>query len=582
MSSVDRSELTAAARALPIVRTADGARAGLLLAGIVACYVGVIAVRPLVAPDEFRYAEVPREMLSSGDWIVPRLDGALYFEKPPLGYWLTALSIRALGENPGAVRLPFALSTLLTAAIVLALARRYGSRTAAAPLAALAFLTSAEVMIVGTTAVLDALFSLGVTATLAALFVASEQRPGAARQGWLAASGAACGAAFLAKGFLAFAIPIGVAIPYLLWSRRSRELLRLPWTPLFVALAIAAPWSIAIARAQPDFWYQFVVNEHLRRFAGSHAQHAAPFWYFIPVVLAGALPWTSLLSEVARRRAASAASPLARFCVSWFAAPLVLFSASSGKLATYALPCFPPLFILLADWALALPRARLERHLGWIAAIAAALGAAAAVVLLALPAGLAAYYADDARAARALGVGAVLVSAAIAAAALRRPDAARRGAAIAAAAALALVAAALAFPSGNVSKAPERWLAQRVARIPADAIVVADRHLLHAVCWQLRRADVIVLGSPGELDYGLAQPDQRGRWVKEQQLAELIRDPERSRAVVVIGRTGRTTLPADLTPDRAETSDEALFGVYDPPTRPSTGPSPRTSARSDP
>src|SRR5258705_2707091 len=184
MSILNGTGEPAIARWLP-ARAAARARVleGLLLAGVVACYLAGIAVRPLVAPDEFRYAEVPREMLASGDWIVPRLDGVLYFEKPPLGYWLTAMSMRAFGEHAAAVRLPFALSTLLTATIVIALARRYGSRAAAAQLAALGFLTSAEVMILGTTAVLDALFSLGVTAALAALFVASEHRPGAARQG---------------------------------------------------------------------------------------------------------------------------------------------------------------------------------------------------------------------------------------------------------------------------------------------------------------------------------------------------------------------------------------------------------------
>jgi 4-amino-4-deoxy-L-arabinose transferase len=563
------------------VRVADRARAGLLLAGIAACYVAVIAVRPLVAPDEFRYAEVPREMLASGDWIVPRLDGVLYFEKPPLGYWLTALSIRALGENPAAVRLPFALSTLLTAAIVYALAYRYGSRSATAPLAALAFLTSAEVVIVGTTAVLDALFSLCVTAALAALFVASEQRPGGARQSWLAISGAACGAAFLTKGFLAFAIPIAVAVPYLVWSKRSRELLRLPWTPLCVALAIAAPWSVAIARAHPDFWQQFVVNEHLRRFAGSDAQHSAPFWYFVPVVVVGALPWISVLVDAVRQRAASTGSPLLRFCVCWLVGPLLIFSASSGKLATYALPCIPPLFILLAEWAFALPRARLARHLGWVAGIAAVLGAIAAVVFLVLPLGLSAFYAEDAAATRTLGVGAALVAASIAASAIRRSDAMQRAAVLAVAASLGFVVAALVFPSGNIPKTPERWLAQRIGAIPPDAIVAADRNFLHAVCWKLRRADVLVLGGKGELGYGLAQPDQRTRSIQVHQLAELIRDPARTRSVVVIGRARRTLLPVGLTPDRTETSGEAVMGVYDPQPRIDVGPSPSASARSD-
>jgi 4-amino-4-deoxy-L-arabinose transferase len=566
MSTAETSELAASARsASGSAAVRAGWAAALLLIGLAACYVAGVAARPLVAPGEFRYAEVPREMLASGDWVVPRLDGVLYFEKPPLGYWLTALSIEGFGPYPAAVRLPFALATLLSAAIVFALVRRYGAGASAARLTALAFLTCVEVSAIGTTAVLDPLFSLGIAGTLAALFVASEHPPGAARRLWLTASGAACGTAFLTKGFLAFAIPISVAVPYFVWSRRSRDLLRLPWIPLVVALAVAAPWAIAIAHDAPDFWHQFVVNEHLRRFAGDEPQHPAPFWYFLPVLAIGALPWTSLFAHALGRRAEIAASPLLRFCACWLVVPVVLLSAAEGKLSTYVLPCFPPLFILLMDGALAAPRARLARHLAWIAG---ALVVLALVVAIALPSPLPAlteYFDASEGWKRALGALGALAAAAIAASALRARASGARATAIAAAFALALGVAALVFPTGEVSKTPARWLAEHVDPVPPDAIVVADRNLVHAVCWHLRRDDVHVLWSAGELFYGLQQPDQRGRWLDYRRLEALIRDPARTRPVVVIGRTGRSFLPAGLTPDRADTSRAAFFGVYDPP-----------------
>ncbi|HKA15271.1 MAG TPA: phospholipid carrier-dependent glycosyltransferase [Myxococcota bacterium] len=567
MSSLGASEIAGSVRSLSAGANRARALAGLLLLGIAASYFATIGARPFVAPDEFRYAEVAREMLASGDWIVPRLDGVLYFEKPALGYWVTALSIRAFGENPFAVRLPFVIATLLTAAITFGLVRRFGSGGRAAGWAALGLLTCAEVAVIGTTAVLDALFSLGVTAALAALFAAMQQPSGAARQRWLVASGGACGAAFLTKGFLAFAIPICVAAPYLVWSRRSRELLRLPWIPLAVALAIAAPWTLAIARAQPDFWHQFVVNEHLRRFAGADPQHDEPIWYFLPVLAAGALPWTSLLAPALRRRAALAATPLSRFCACWLIAPVILLSASSGKLATYVLPCFPALFVLVAEAAVAQPRLDLSRRLAWIAAALAALGVAAAAVLLWPPSALAGYYDAAEPGTREIGAIAVLAAAAIAASALRWPDPAPRAAAIAAAVSLGFATAGVAFPTGEVSRTPGRWLAERVAPVPADAIVVADRNLVHAVCWQLRRSDVRVLWSAGELYYGLERTDDRERWLNYQQLDALIRDPARARPVVVIGRSGRSFLPVGLTPDRSEIGLAAFFGEYDPPVR---------------
>src|SRR5262245_25480219 len=142
MSSRDRSEVVNRAACRAGSDTRFAVRSTWMLAVITSCYVAGVVARPLVAPDEFRYAEVPREMLSSGDFVVPRLDGVLYFEKPPLGYWLVAASMSTFGENAVAVRLPFTLATLLTAAIVFALTRRFGSGLFAARWAAIGFASS--------------------------------------------------------------------------------------------------------------------------------------------------------------------------------------------------------------------------------------------------------------------------------------------------------------------------------------------------------------------------------------------------------------------------------------------------------
>ncbi len=559
--STARREAGAAATRARVVR-------GLLLAGLGFCYVAGLGVRPLVAPDEFRYAEVPREMIASRDWVVPRLNGVLYLEKPVFGYWATALSIRIFGENAAAVRLPFALSSLLAAVIVFTLVRRYGPSGAWAHAAAIGFLTSLEVAAISTAAVLDALFSLAVTASLAAFFAATQRPQGVARQTWLAASGAACGVGFLTKGLLAFAIPAIVAVPYLIGSRRSRELLLLPWTPIAVALAIAAPWSVAIASAEPDFWRQFLVTEHLGRFlGGSQAHHAEPFWFYLPVLAAGALPWTSLLVPALRRRAALAAAPLARFAICWLAAPLCLLSLASGKLVTYLMPCFPPLFVLIACSAAAQPPARLERHLERIATAVGVLFAAAALALVSpLPAALgldAVLAADEAWKPYAAAAG--LVAAGTCAWAGRRaPSPAARATAIGAAVSLACALATVVFPTGLTHKTPEAWLATRVDPIPRDAIVVTDRHLVQPVCWHLQRDDVLVLWGPGELSYGLERPDQRARWLDDRALEALIRDPARTRPVVVIGRVHRSPLPPDLAPARSDVGRNAFFAQYDP------------------
>lgn len=488
------------------------ALAAVLLAALVICYLAGLGLRPLVAPDEFRYAEIAREMLASGDWVVPRLDGALYFEKPVFGYWLTALSLRAFGHDAFAVRLPFALATLAAAACVFGLVRRFGPGGRWALAAAAGFLSSAGVLAIGTTAVLDGLFALWVSASLAAFFTASEQPAGRARQIWLALAGVACGAGFLTKGFLAVVIPVCVAVPYLVWSKRSGDMLRLAWTPLIAALVTVAPWSLAIASADGDFWPHFFVDEHWRRFtAGSHAQHPQPFWYFLPVVLVGALPWTPLIPAICR---APIRRPLERFAICWLVAPLLLLSASSGKLATYALPCAAPLFIWMACAAAALPTERLAQSLR---RVAYGVGALAAVCGLGLLSPLATGLDLDA----VMGGGqpgprfhlaaGLLLAAALATPGARSSRVAVPGLGIGISLPLVYAIVTLSFPAVPLHKAPGDWLAHEVGAVPAQAIVVADRILVNPVCWQLRRSDVSLLGNPGELAYGLDRTDQGGR-----------------------------------------------------------------------
>ena len=119
-----------------------------ILPAIIGLYLLVFIVplqfRPLATADEARYAEIPREMLESGDWIVPHLNGLRYFEKPPLGYWLTALSMKAFGQTNFAVRFPSALCAGLTALLIGWLVRRQTRDTVWAVLSAIIYLTSID------------------------------------------------------------------------------------------------------------------------------------------------------------------------------------------------------------------------------------------------------------------------------------------------------------------------------------------------------------------------------------------------------------------------------------------------------
>ena len=343
-------------------------------------YLLLIGIRPLIMPDEARYVEIPREMLADHDFVTPRLNGLRYFEKPIMGYWLIAGAIRVFGENNFAARFVPAMSTGLAALIVLLLTAKMTGRREKGWFAAASFLLMPLVFFVGTTCTLDAIFSLFITATVAAFYCAMDGYMEKRRMQcalWLLATGAAAGCAFLVKGFLAFALPVVAVLPWLLWNmieeiaakkhsdrendtvfdpvRYVKAIFTLPWLPFVVALAVIAPWGILIHRAQPDFWRYFVVEEHFSRFGlmgEAKVEHPHGWYFFLLTLLWGAGEWFLLSPAIAlgfRKIGIKGESKSwFRFLICWFAGPFLFLSASSGKLPTYILPCFPPLAIMIS------------------------------------------------------------------------------------------------------------------------------------------------------------------------------------------------------------------------------------------
>ncbi|RMH45228.1 MAG: phospholipid carrier-dependent glycosyltransferase, partial [Gammaproteobacteria bacterium] len=361
----------------------------LLVLLVAAVYFVPLGIRPLFVPDETRYAEIPREMLASGDWVVPHLNGLDYFEKPVLGYWAHALSQAVFGATRFAVRFPSALAAVLTGLLLLLLPmpRPESDCRQPDPLASLLHLSCIAVVGIGTFVVLDSLLTFFLTLTLVAFFRATEEPPRSSRERlWLTAAGIGCGCAFLTKGFLALAVPVLVAGPYLLWQKRFRDLLRLPWLPLGVATLVALPWSLLIAQRAPDFWNFFFWHEHIQRFFSQHAQHAKPVWFFLAFLPVMALPWSflagSIWSGVRGPAIRNGEKRLVGYYLCWVLFPLLFFSASKGKLPTYILPLFPALAGLTA-WALrrylASGRVRSLTIGSWLA------GAFFGLLLLALP-----------------------------------------------------------------------------------------------------------------------------------------------------------------------------------------------------
>ena len=328
----------------------------LFLLFFAAVYLIPLGGRPLVTPDEFRYAEIPREMLASGDFVVPRLFGEPYFEKPVLGYWMTAAAFSVFGVNPFAVRLPAALGTGLTALFVMLWVFSAMHDRRQALLAGLMYLGCGMVYALGVFAVLDSPMTMcGTAAMVCAFGYLQRERPASVRAILLALCGVFCGLGFMTKGLPALAGPVLGSLGYVLIEKRWKELFLMPWLPLLFAVLVVLPWGIAVHRADGDFWRYFIEVEHLQRFSsGGGSQHPQPWWFLLPFFFGGVFPSALLLSAGAGsfravvRRMASV--PLYRFSLFAAVLPLILFSCSSGKLPTYILPCFPQAAVLMAGF----------------------------------------------------------------------------------------------------------------------------------------------------------------------------------------------------------------------------------------
>jgi len=322
-----------------------------LAVGVAVIWLGILGVRPLFNPDEGRYAEIPREMSSSGDWVIPHLNGLAYIEKPPLQYWGTALSYRLLGANPFAARLYTALTALATLVVVGGVARRLWGAQAA--WRARAVLTGMLMFVMlGQLLTLDMSLTFYMTASLAAFLLAqSAARP----QRWMLLAWAAAAGGVLTKGLVAAAIPAAVLMLYSLYTRDVApwRRLNLRWgLPLFLALTV--PWHALAALRLNDFLQFFFVHEHLARYLTPVADRQEPWWYFGGVFLAGSVPWTvpslRVLGTAWRRRAPPAGLDFQPtvFLWIWVIFIGVFFSLSDSKLMPYILPVMPALALLIA------------------------------------------------------------------------------------------------------------------------------------------------------------------------------------------------------------------------------------------
>lgn len=477
-------------------------------------------------------------MVASGDWIVPHLDGVRYFEKPILGYWLVAASISLIGENNFATRFPSALATGVTAAIIYLLIVGHYQCRRVGLLSAAAYLTCLSVFGIGTANILDSVFAMFMTAALAIFFFAYQRDQSRRRNRDMILGGIFTGLAFLTKGFIAFAIPVLVIVPFMLWEGKGKALVRTFWLPVLSACLVILPWTVMIHLRESDFWNYFFWTEHIRRFIGHDPQHPEPVWFYLLHIIWGALPWIvffpAALIGLSKK---SLREPFIRFVICWFIFPFLFFSISRGKLITYILPCYPPLIILIIFGTVEyFARGRQKMVNGGIRTLVGILillfTGLITFQISGFPIGKFFHRLENWKWITAAGglliwTGFLLLSA-------RRKKPLIKLFLFCISPVFFLFITHYIFPeAAQAGKAPEEFLRKNLKAINSKTILVSDSYCAPALCWISGRNDVLLLESEGELEYGLNYNDTSGKLLSFKEFINMIRSVDENERVIL-------------------------------------------------
>ncbi len=353
-------------------------------------YLGFAFLRPIFNPDEGRYSEIPREMIASGDYVTPRLNGLPYFYKPPLFYWLQCVSFKTFGFNRTSIRLASSLMAVLGVCLVYVVGRFFHSRRAGLFSSAI-LATTLFYYAIGQIVTLDMTVSVFISAALLA-FIVAIKRSGIWRDILVVSFWIFCALAVMTKGVIGVMIPCVVAFLFVVFSGickffssiSSRDFIS-NLIGIIAFCAIVLPWHIAVCEANPAlpsaeglfsknpvgqgfFWYYFI-HEHFLRFVDpSTSLREQPFWFFIVLAPVGFIPWIFILPRAIKTFRASADASLKDFvvfCAVWIMFVVGFFSISSSKLVPYITAIYPALALLIGIFFAqvwnSLPKMRVEK-----------------------------------------------------------------------------------------------------------------------------------------------------------------------------------------------------------------------------
>lgn len=333
----------------------------LLLAATFALYLYGLGRAPFVGPDEPRYAQVAREMFERGDFVTPTLAGHTWFEKPALLYWGMMAGYGVFGVSEFSARLVSAGAGLLTVLFVGWLAMRAergsvsdmdGGASGFGLVGTAVMASSVGLIVFARGASFDILVTMTITATLAFFFAAESEEKSRNKFWLLCGFYAGVGLSLLAKGLIGVVIPGGVIALYYILRRRWPPLLQLGvlWGPL-VTIGVAATWyAPVVAEHGRTFVDEFFVEHHFARYVSNKYRHPQPAYFYLPILLLLALPWTAfLVAALVRVRrwewsgngVNGATERLRLFALAWLIVPVAFFSLSGSKLPGYILPALP-------------------------------------------------------------------------------------------------------------------------------------------------------------------------------------------------------------------------------------------------
>jgi 4-amino-4-deoxy-L-arabinose transferase-like glycosyltransferase len=308
-----------------------------------------LSLSPLFDLDEGAFSEATREMLQSGNYLTTYLDGALRFDKPILIYWLQAFSVKLFGLNEFALRLPSAIAGLLWAFAIYAFSKKeFGQRVAY--YSTLFMLSALQINIITKAAIADSLLNLFIATSIFSIWIFLKE----GNKKYLYFSFLLIALGALTKGPVAVMVPLVTLLIYMVIKKRFIDFLKIIFNPIGIAifLAVTLPWYILEYLDQGQkFINGFFLKHNLQRFNSTFESHRGSYFYYIPVLLLGFLPFSTLLVKSLAKTKSLIKSDLNLFLLIWFSFVFIFFSFSGTKLPHYIIYGYTPLFIIMGLYA---------------------------------------------------------------------------------------------------------------------------------------------------------------------------------------------------------------------------------------